>query len=151
MKTYFRTCNKKLLNIYQADGWKLIIHSWGVPVNINLFKVSNRNISESCEICSKLTINVIDVVLMSLLLIFEDISPQQEKVCWGISISRISIRSKYTFPIFKWYHSTGLFLHSQEAPFSSVGLTLIWVGILGLRFEVEGGGCKNYPPLSKTR
>ena len=29
-------------------------------------------------------------------------------------------------------------------------LTLIWVGFIGVRFEVRGGGGKTTPPLSKT-
>ena len=71
------------------------------PANIYLVKVNNRNTTERCEMCSKITIKTLDrfndVVLVSLLLTVNIISSfssvsvvdfEQINVCWGAPLGK---------------------------------------------------------------
>ena len=47
---------KKTLELIKTE--KLVVKLKKVPVNIYLFKVTNRNSRKRCDLCSKLTIKI---------------------------------------------------------------------------------------------
>ena len=67
-------------------GWKLSHKRQGIPANICLFEVINRNTRKRCEICSKLTIKTPERTYFTPFSSVSIIDLEQVNVRWGILI-----------------------------------------------------------------
>ena len=65
---------------------------------------------------------------------------------WGTDLADLQLLSKFIKGICFLFYAINIYSKYTWV----IPLTLIWVGFLGVCFEVEGGGGKVPPPQSKT-